>query len=59
MKKSFILTIIYFILMNNLCFAKTVIVDKYGNGDFITIQDALISSDNLVQTIKVLPGIYE
>jgi len=59
MKKSLIVSIICFILMCNLCFAKTIIVDKYGNGDFFAIQDALDSSDHLVNTIKVLPGIYE
>jgi len=56
MKKVFLLSTISLFLVCNLCLARTIIVDKYGNGDCKTIQEAIINDGDI---IKILPGIYE
>jgi len=56
MKKVFFLSTFSLFLVCNLCLARTIIVDKYGNGDCKTIQEAIINDGDI---IKILPGIYE
>jgi len=56
MKKMF-LTFVVILICTTYAFSNTIIVDKNGGGQFVSIQTAIINSTT-GDTIKVLPGNY-
>ena len=49
--------VIFLYILFNLCLGSTITVDQSGNGDFITMNEA-INSASEGDTIKVMPGYY-